>query len=736
MKSKSTQKDNDSIFSVEDFYQKASDILNQRFSKQYLIVACSINQLSKINELYGYDAKNQTVDVVFSELGKKLVKNTLFCNFGFSQFLIFSEYDLDFLDRFRGIKKFDCTDLGIKFPVTISCGMYIIQENDFDIKEMVNNSFLALDKAEVSDLKNTSFLFTDSQKKLNSENKIKLENFSEALNNNSISLYFQPQFNITNMELYGAEVLARWNVDNKTVLCPAEFLSLLEVSGYIYELDKYILKNVFSILKGWSSNEMEYIQITVNLSRTTILSEDFCAFLNQLQNEYSIPAKYVCFDISVSIFKSNDDKIVERINYLKKMGFKICGDDFYSDYSSLVLIKDIILDYLKIDFSFLKNAGNIEQHGKLIDEVVRICEETNIIAIAECVESEYQSDFVKGVNCQYVQGDLYCGPLCLEDFSGYVANYSSKINVPEKKEPSILNIDKLVNPNSYENMIFEVLNGPAAVMEYDSFYQKLHLLKCNKKLLQELKININASMEEVFKQFNEVFTGDSYNQFVNAIKESVISSKFVSCITKHLFGPEKKELWIKSSLISVGKNEGKDVVYILFEDITKEKKNELKIFENNSQLELLLNNTMVGVSLFQVKLDAKNVFDSIHMKVLKTNKTFDEISGYSPEEISNWTSREMLALVSPMDRPAFFTKLLKAHLTGYKKPVVHVYKARHTSGGFMKVKIILTGVKQPDDSYLIFSTYIVLDEKLERIKSEKTLSDFTMDEKLIKSLKF
>lgn len=65
-----------------------------------------------------------------------------------------------------------------------------------------------------------------------------------------------------------------------------------------------------------------------------------------------------------------------------------------------------------------------------------------------------------------------------------------------------------------------------------------------------------------------------------------------------------------------------------------------------------------------------------------------------------------------------------------------MYKARHKSGGFLKVKIILTGLKQPDDSYLIVSTYIVLDDKLEEIQSEKTLSDFILDEKLIKGLKF
>ncbi|MCI5607508.1 MAG: EAL domain-containing protein [Spirochaetia bacterium] len=723
------------LLGSEDFCQNVSDILNKRFSRQYIIVACKINQLTKINQLYGYKGQNEVFHKVLHDLRQVLVKNTIFCKYGFSEFLFFCEYDTDFLQRFRSVKFFDCKTLDIRFPVTINSGMYIIQDSDLNVQEMINNSILAV-KKEFSEYKNTTSLYTESQDKLYKENRNKLNSIKEYLDENKITILFQPQYDAKTMELIGAEVFPALTEGDKRDFDKVDFLPLLEESGYIFELDKYVLRKLYSEMKNWLSNGVELLPITVNISKAALMSEEFCSFLNQLHKEFSVPVEYIHFDISTSVFQNSNDVLIDRIFFLKKLGYTIGCDNFYADSTSLIFFKEFPIEYLKIDFEFLNNVGNIDKNGKLVGSVAKYCSEFNLVTFAENIKTEYQADFVNSINCNIVQGNYYKEKMDATSFLAYMTNEESKIYVPEPAKEQSIDFDKLIDPNSQENMIFEVLNGPSAVIEFISQEDRLRILKCNKKFLKILDINLDSSMQEVLRHFNEIFTGESYKDFFDAIKKSTESRNQVSCVTKHDFGIPDRETWIKSNIFSVGKKNDREILYVLFEDISEEKRNKNQISSTNNLLEILIENAQVGISLFHVKLDTKNIFDSIQLKVLKTNHTFEKISGYSPEEIANWTYKEILALVSPLDRPAFFTKLLKAYVTGYKKPVVHLYKARHKSGGFLKVKIILTGLKQPDDSYLIVSTYIVLDDKLEEIQSEKTLSDFILDEKLIKGLKF
>ena len=110
-----------------------------------------------------------------------------------------------------------------------------------------------------------------------------------------------------------------------------------------------------------------------------------------------------------------------------------------------------------------------------------------------------------------------------------------------------------------------------------------------------------------------------------------------------------------------------------------------------------------------VDVDLKRIVSGMKLHVLRVNQNFLDMSGYSKETVMNWTVKEALDIVHPNDRLGFKVAMVKAILSNYKKPASYVYRARNCNGTYSYVKIISTGVQQPDKSYLVITNYIVLD---------------------------
>lgn len=250
-----------------------------------------------------------------------------------------------------------------------------------------------------------------------------LSNFITALNGNEFEVYYQPKVRIKDKKIFGAEALVRWNRDGR-VIAPADFVPLLERDGSVIKLDYYVLEQVCKWLKNRIDSGLEPLRISVNFSRKHLEEEDLLENIVKTIDKYGLEHKYIEIELTESEDYQNFEPITELVNGLKNNGIVTSMDDFGTGFSSLNMIKNVDLQVIKIDKSFIPLETEYEGKDKdlimfyyIINMVKKLGKET----IAEGVESVEQLSYLEDVGCDAVQGFVFDRPLKVADFEHRLA---------------------------------------------------------------------------------------------------------------------------------------------------------------------------------------------------------------------------------------------------------------------------------------------------------------------------
>ena len=249
------------------------------------------------------------------------------------------------------------------------------------------------------------------------DNEIAL-NFSHALNNGEFVVYYQPKIDLKNSKLMSAEALCRWFKDGKLVP-PMEFIPALERDGSITALDFYMLNKVCSHINEWEQKGIEPVKVSVNFSRANFLNRKLAEKIIKQVEYYKVNPKYLEIEVTEMSGYEDFDALCEFVNTMKDANIDISLDDFGTGYLSLNLIKDLNVDTIKLDKTFLEkiNMDNSNTQGKsVIKNIISMVNELNMNVVAEGVETMEQMEFLKEVNCQGAQGYLFDMPMPKEQF--------------------------------------------------------------------------------------------------------------------------------------------------------------------------------------------------------------------------------------------------------------------------------------------------------------------------------
>lgn len=239
-----------------------------------------------------------------------------------------------------------------------------------------------------------------------------------ALINQEFKVYLQPKYSLDTEQIVGAEALVRWIHSTKGIIPPDKFIPLFEKNGFIKQLDFYIFEEVCSVQKKWGENNiaLEDIPISVNLSRIHMNESRLTLKLGEIIKQYGIEAKCLEIELTESAILDNIDSLIRIIEDIKKAGFAVSMDDFGSGYSSLNLLKDLLVDILKIDKEFLGEGGDDYRGKVILSNIIHMAKELKLITVAEGVETKEQVEFLKEVGCNIAQGYYYAKPMPISDF--------------------------------------------------------------------------------------------------------------------------------------------------------------------------------------------------------------------------------------------------------------------------------------------------------------------------------
>ena len=263
----------------------------------------------------------------------------------------------------------------------------------------------------------TYAIYSETMRQIAIEGK-KIENdMKRALEAGEFKVYLQPQVDLKTGKIVSAEALVRWIEPEKGLIPPIKFIPLFEKNGFVCKLDYYVWEEVIKTLAKWRENSQIMVPISINLSRADIQKKGMLEKIIQLLDKYGIPSEWVKAELTESMCLENDKLVLRKMELLKRKGIKIAVDDFGSGYSSLHMLKEMPIDILKIDKSFLNYEREMQEKDEiLIRDVVELGKHLRMVIITEGVESLEQSDFLKEIGCDLVQGYYYGRPMPIENF--------------------------------------------------------------------------------------------------------------------------------------------------------------------------------------------------------------------------------------------------------------------------------------------------------------------------------
>ena len=243
------------------------------------------------------------------------------------------------------------------------------------------------------------------------------DSMEAALRNNEFQVYLQPKYSPATGKLVGAEALVRWISLTTGVITPSHFIPIFERTGFVTQLDDYMISQVAKLQAEWTIQGKKMIPISVNVSRAHFAQEGLAEHICQLVDAYGPSHELIELEVTESAFFDDKEILVETVKQLKAYGFRVSMDDFGAGYSSLNSLKDIPLDVLKLDGEFFRGDDDTSRRGEIVvREAIQLAKSLDMHVVAEGIEKKEQVDFLAGQGCDMIQGFYYAKPMSIEEF--------------------------------------------------------------------------------------------------------------------------------------------------------------------------------------------------------------------------------------------------------------------------------------------------------------------------------
>lgn len=248
--------------------------------------------------------------------------------------------------------------------------------------------------------------------------------FEGALAAGDFQVYFQPKVSLGKGSVEGAEALVRWQHPKRGLVPPNEFIPILEGNGKILRLDKYVFEKVCLWIKARQRSGERAIPVSVNLSRSHLLDEDFLSWFVEETDRHGVDHDLIEFELTESSFM-DEGQIEKMRDYIARMhaqGFRLSIDDFGTGYSSISLLREFDVDVLKLDRTFFLDIDDRKAQD-VVRCLVDLARKLNIRVVVEGIETKKQIDYLKQLSCDVVQGYFFSRPLPEGKFNAWYRGF-------------------------------------------------------------------------------------------------------------------------------------------------------------------------------------------------------------------------------------------------------------------------------------------------------------------------
>ena len=391
-----------------------------------MVAFIDLDHFKAINDIKGHDAGDQLLKIVAQRLQKNTRAQDTAARLGGDEFVLVildigtSKQQAEAYSK-KIIKKIM---LAINAPVqfddyqhqcSASIGLCLFNNDELDATELLRRADVAMYLSKKQG--RNAYQFYDDTKLPEYEYQLKLKHdLNHALANNQFELYLQGQYD-RDSGLTGAEVLLRWRHPELDLVMPNYFIKLAEETGAIVPIGEWVLKQACSLLKKWQINEASSdLSISVNVSAVQFNHAGFIQQVESAIQQSGCDATKLCIELTESSVMSNIDEAIIKMHQIKAMGVSLAIDDFGTGYSSLSALKNLPLNELKIDRSFVKDFTKNPIDLTIVQTILQMGKNLNLRIVAEGVETEGQLAYLSNYGCNIFQGYFFAKPCSVEQF--------------------------------------------------------------------------------------------------------------------------------------------------------------------------------------------------------------------------------------------------------------------------------------------------------------------------------
>lgn len=315
---------------------------------------------------------------------------------------------------------------GNTLHASFSIGISLYPDDGKDFETLRKNADAALYLAK--DCGRNTYRFFISQMNADAQKRMRIQtDLHTALKNDEFLLHYQPQIRLRDGRISGIEALIRWQNADGQMLPPAEFIPIAEQSGLIIQMGQWVLREACRQLAAWHQQGHTHLVVAVNLSSHQFRHGNIVDTISAALHDFGLPPECLELELTESILIQDTESVINILHTLKHIGVKLAIDDFGTGYSSLSYLKQLSVDKLKIDKSFIRDLHQDKDSAEIVRAIIQLGHILQLTVVAEGVETEQQLSFLTHCQCDQIQGYLFSRPVGAEHIPEILARVGMRV---------------------------------------------------------------------------------------------------------------------------------------------------------------------------------------------------------------------------------------------------------------------------------------------------------------------